>query len=152
MPPTGRPRAGPVAQWLEPAAHNGLVAGSSPARPTRATPRGREIEVSQYRSVGRPSRPGSSAAAMPSLDDVAVKQLVAFIRAMLFSAARAGRSGRWRRFRPLWGSFNETEGVLSEFGASLGYQFGPDIELRAGYHFLSIPDAPFSGTMPRRRP
>jgi hypothetical protein len=33
--PSGR-RApdGPVAQWLEPAAHNGLVAGSSPARPT----------------------------------------------------------------------------------------------------------------------
>ena len=26
--------SGPVAQWLEPAAHNGLVAGSSPARPT----------------------------------------------------------------------------------------------------------------------
>ena len=30
--------SGPVAQWLEPAAHNGLVAGSSPARPTRALP------------------------------------------------------------------------------------------------------------------
>src|SRR5439155_9157439 len=29
------PAAGPVAQWLEPAAHNGLVAGSSPAGPTR---------------------------------------------------------------------------------------------------------------------
>jgi hypothetical protein len=29
-----RPAAGPVAQWLEPAAHNGLVAGSSPAGPT----------------------------------------------------------------------------------------------------------------------
>ena len=28
------PAAGPVAQWLEPAAHNGLVAGSSPAGPT----------------------------------------------------------------------------------------------------------------------
>src|SRR5262249_28361998 len=27
-------RPGPVAQWLEPAAHNGLVAGSSPAGPT----------------------------------------------------------------------------------------------------------------------
>src|SRR6267378_7338259 len=27
--------AGPVAQWLEPAAHNGLVAGSSPAGPTK---------------------------------------------------------------------------------------------------------------------
>ncbi len=27
-------RQGPVAQWLEPAAHNGLVAGSSPAGPT----------------------------------------------------------------------------------------------------------------------
>ena len=27
-------RVGPVAQWLEPAAHNGLVAGSSPAGPT----------------------------------------------------------------------------------------------------------------------
>jgi hypothetical protein len=26
--------AGPVAQWLEPAAHNGLVPGSSPGRPT----------------------------------------------------------------------------------------------------------------------
>ena len=26
---------GPVAQWLEPAAHNGLVAGSSPAGPTK---------------------------------------------------------------------------------------------------------------------
>ena len=37
--PDGRPHrprrvAGPVAQWLEPAAHNGLVAGSSPAGPT----------------------------------------------------------------------------------------------------------------------
>jgi hypothetical protein len=29
-----RARRGPVAQWLEPAAHNGLVAGSSPAGPT----------------------------------------------------------------------------------------------------------------------
>src|SRR6202789_4161430 len=29
-----RTPAGPVAQWLEPAAHNGLVAGSSPAGPT----------------------------------------------------------------------------------------------------------------------
>jgi hypothetical protein len=29
-----RAPVGPVAQWLEPAAHNGLVAGSSPARPT----------------------------------------------------------------------------------------------------------------------
>ena len=27
-------RVGPVAQWLEPAAHNRLVAGSSPAGPT----------------------------------------------------------------------------------------------------------------------
>ncbi len=26
---------GPVAQWLEPAAHNGLVAGSSPAGSTK---------------------------------------------------------------------------------------------------------------------
>ena len=35
VPPPQRPfAAGPVAQWLEPAAHNGLVAGSSPAGPT----------------------------------------------------------------------------------------------------------------------
>jgi hypothetical protein len=33
-PSRGRSAAGPVAQWLEPAAHNGLVAGSSPAGPT----------------------------------------------------------------------------------------------------------------------
>ena len=32
--PQRRALIGPVAQWLEPAAHNGLVAGSSPARPT----------------------------------------------------------------------------------------------------------------------
>ena len=32
--PRGRSAAGPVAQWLEPAAHNGLVGGSSPPGPT----------------------------------------------------------------------------------------------------------------------
>src|SRR5471030_1885986 len=32
LPPLAK--RGPVAQWLEPAAHNGLVAGSSPAGPT----------------------------------------------------------------------------------------------------------------------
>ncbi|MET4278090.1 hypothetical protein ABIB68_006491 [Bradyrhizobium sp. F1.2.2] len=36
--PASRLAAGPVAQWLEPAAHNGLVAGSSPAGPTSANP------------------------------------------------------------------------------------------------------------------
>src|SRR5438067_4819480 len=34
--------AGPVAQWLEPAAHNGLVAGSSPAGPTSLRSRSEE--------------------------------------------------------------------------------------------------------------
>ena len=33
-PPDGNCRAGPVAQWLEPAAHNRLVGGSSPSGPT----------------------------------------------------------------------------------------------------------------------
>src|SRR6201989_306239 len=37
--PTGC--GGPVAQWLEPAAHNGLVAGSSPAGPTTSAVRQR---------------------------------------------------------------------------------------------------------------
>ena len=37
--PTGS--RGPVAQWLEPAAHNGLVAGSSPAGPTTSLVRQR---------------------------------------------------------------------------------------------------------------
>ena len=40
--------AGPVAQWLEPAAHNGLVAGSSPAGPTN--------EISSLLSFIRPER------------------------------------------------------------------------------------------------
>ena len=41
-------RLGPVAQWLEPAAHNGLVGGSNPPGPTRQSeacgdfPEGRE--------------------------------------------------------------------------------------------------------------
>src|SRR5262249_15581859 len=34
-----RPRWGPVAQWLEPAAHNGLVGGSSPPGPTTQSSR-----------------------------------------------------------------------------------------------------------------
>src|SRR5260370_29222058 len=34
----GRAHIGPVAQRLEPAAHNALVAGSSPARPTNRHP------------------------------------------------------------------------------------------------------------------
>src|SRR5579871_3969558 len=33
-PPGRQAPGGPVAQWLEPAAHHGLVAGSSPAGPT----------------------------------------------------------------------------------------------------------------------
>ncbi len=44
----GAPLCGPVAQWLEPAAHNGLVAGSSPARPTRAS---RERRNRQKKSI-----------------------------------------------------------------------------------------------------
>ena len=38
-----RSRVGPVAQWLEPAAHNGLVAGSSPAGPTNIRLRNRNV-------------------------------------------------------------------------------------------------------------
>jgi hypothetical protein len=34
-PPAAVSRFGPVAQWLEPAAHNGLVGGSNPPGPTR---------------------------------------------------------------------------------------------------------------------
>jgi hypothetical protein len=47
--PIPRPHAaGPVAQWLEPAAHNGLVAGSSPAGPTN------EISIYKIREIGGP--------------------------------------------------------------------------------------------------
>jgi hypothetical protein len=36
-------RIGPVAQWLEPTAHNGLVGGSNPPGPTTAVhPAGRD--------------------------------------------------------------------------------------------------------------
>jgi hypothetical protein len=38
--------AGPVAQWLEPTAHNGLVAGSSPAGPTTHS---RRTAIFRYR-------------------------------------------------------------------------------------------------------
>src|SRR6266478_5611716 len=41
--------AGPVAQWLEPAAHNGLVAGSSPAGPTTLRPSGYAWRSHAYR-------------------------------------------------------------------------------------------------------
>ena len=45
---------GPVAQRLEPAAHNGLVAGSSPARPTTSSGRRSErcLKCARRRSAG----------------------------------------------------------------------------------------------------
>ena len=55
---TGRRRsAGPVAQWLEPTAHNGLVAGSSPAGPTthfRRTPVSRHVPENPDMSAAWP--------------------------------------------------------------------------------------------------
>ena len=39
--PSTKMGVGPVAQWLEPTAHNGLVAGSSPAGPTTISRRNR---------------------------------------------------------------------------------------------------------------
>jgi hypothetical protein len=38
--------AGPVAQWLEPTAHNGLVGGSSPPGPTTQSDANRRFLVS----------------------------------------------------------------------------------------------------------
>jgi hypothetical protein len=48
-PPYRGSSAGPVAQWLEPAAHNGLVAGSSPAGPTISFSRRRPIVSAKVR-------------------------------------------------------------------------------------------------------
>ena len=47
----GENPSGPVAQWLEPTAHNGLVAGSSPAGPTTAFARafGAQLQKRQLR-------------------------------------------------------------------------------------------------------
>jgi hypothetical protein len=58
---------GPVAQWLEPAAHNGLVAGSSPAGPTTQSAKPRRSRAAanlarirgfsgSYRPMGRGRR------------------------------------------------------------------------------------------------
>ena len=56
-----RAPVGPVAQWLEPAAHNGLVAGSSPARPTNHSLDYIDFSaVGGFRRVaGRLSQPGA---------------------------------------------------------------------------------------------
>jgi hypothetical protein len=48
--PTRRALVGPVAQRLEPAAHNGLVAGSSPARPTTPIKSAGQIKASRSAS------------------------------------------------------------------------------------------------------
>src|SRR5579872_6051910 len=55
----GPSRPGPVAQWLEPAAHNGLVGGSSPPGPTillRADAL-RRICALVFREAGCPPKP-----------------------------------------------------------------------------------------------
>jgi hypothetical protein len=44
-----QPAAGPVAQWLEPTAHNGLVAGSSPAGPTTHSLTMRSLRLGEKR-------------------------------------------------------------------------------------------------------
>src|SRR6202167_5748851 len=55
--PTGCARAGPVAQRLEPAAHNGLVGGSIPSRPTNVFNFLRTISaVTEFQPHSRPSR------------------------------------------------------------------------------------------------
>ena len=59
--PLGRSAAGPVAQWLEPAAHNGLVAGSSPAGPTIPTIHRRPQASADFRR-----RPSSVADIQPN--------------------------------------------------------------------------------------
>src|SRR5215510_15848135 len=45
-----KPASGPVAQWLEPAAHNGLVGGSSPPGPTSLRSL-RELRLGKPRKV-----------------------------------------------------------------------------------------------------
>src|SRR5208337_1222048 len=56
---------GPVAQWLEPAAHNGLVAGSSPARPTTLPPSARPRLPSRFAQAGGQSQPARAHQASP---------------------------------------------------------------------------------------
>jgi hypothetical protein len=55
--------AGPVAQWLEPAAHNGLVPGSSPGRPTNEI-RSLANRISGHRTRNASSRRDCSSSAL----------------------------------------------------------------------------------------
>jgi opacity protein-like surface antigen len=41
-------------------------------------------------------------------------------------------------------NFSRDSQVIYELGAALGYQLTQNIEIRAGYRFLAIPDAPFA--------
>src|SRR3712207_1240679 len=52
---------GPVAQWLEPTAHNGLVAGSSPARPTSSYMSPSQQRIAPVSHVVRLDRPADKA-------------------------------------------------------------------------------------------
>ena len=48
---------GPVAQWLEPTAHNGLVGGSSPPGPTTQSPKSLITEtLREQAALARPVR------------------------------------------------------------------------------------------------
>jgi putative acetyltransferase len=48
------PRQGPVAQWLEPAAHNGLVGGSSPPGPTNVLRRSFDHALPRHAGLHTP--------------------------------------------------------------------------------------------------
>src|SRR5215207_9422642 len=76
---------GPVAQWLEPAAHNGLVAGSSPAGPTQSRTLG---------LVHFSARTGEVSAST-------VLTRAAAIKAVARARSRIGQGHYARRIRPL---------------------------------------------------
>jgi hypothetical protein len=131
MPPGRRARLGPVAQWLEPTAHNGLVGGSSPPGPTSA------FDALRLRRAKFADRMVPRSDAWTSLERQAAGPragewlrsawLVSQAAQLAPPAGRAKSSPRWRlSLRPTWES---REGGCFDWPHSL--PLGPPTETLA---------------------
>ncbi len=127
--------AGPVAQWLEPAAHNGLVPGSSPGRPTNLRSRSEQGRRSRRAIAGcvRELRLASQPASRAALRRICIAMINGsrmLSKAVQKEGCRAPAPQCLREFLasrpPGFGSTNETAEHSTSFASAKPPGFYPE--------------------------